>query len=164
MAAVVKAGALWAAMRALHEGGAATLERLALISGRTLETVKRRAAKEAWDGEAVSLAPAERAARLQALSDRLLAEMEKEGRRKGARAGAKARIDEILASVRTLEKFGDLSRQIAGGSEQEEEKTDAKIAAILARLHGQMLDIARHHARRMAEAELERRRGLDDPA
>ncbi len=146
------AGEVWRMMRVLHEGGAATLERLAVISGKAPETVVARAVKEGWAGEAVMLSPAERAHRLQALSDRLLAEMEKEGRRSGAElAGAKGRIDEILASVRTLEKFGDLSKQIAGSHEQEEEKTDAKIADILERLHGQMLAIARYHAEELAE-------------
>ncbi len=142
-----KADAVWAAMRSMHEGEPATLERLALISNRMVGTLRARCEAEGWRADAVSLTPDERHVRLQALSDRLLVEMEKEGRRGGeAQAGAKARIDEILASLRTLEKFADISRQTAGAQDQQEGKSDARIAGILDRLHRQMLAMARHYA------------------
>lgn len=152
-----KAEAAWAARRALVEGAAPTLERVAEASGVSPRTLGDRATREGWNcPPEAGLTRAERIARVH---DRLLERIERE--QAGGAAGDappdappgapldKAGMAELAATARILAKISEITRDEDGAKEKQLER-DADIAAILDRLDRQIIDLARHLAAEMA--------------
>lgn len=147
-----KAEAAWAARRALVEGAAPTLERVAEASGVSPRTLGDRATREGWN--CPSEAGLTRAERIARVHDRLLERIERE--QAGGAAGDappdapldKAGMAELAATARILAKISEITRDEDGAKEKQLER-DADIAAILDRLDRQIADLARHLAAEM---------------
>lgn len=146
---VAKPALQWAALRALHEGAAASLELLAEASGRSLSLMRKRAGKEGWrDGEAaMRLSGQER--RLRALLDRQIGKAEAaDADDTGSASADKARMDAISAVMRTLEKIGEITRSDSGAKENQTRK-DEDMADILRRIDERIVELATGFARRL---------------
>jgi len=144
-----KAEAAWAARRALAEGAAATLQRVAAACGLSARALGDRAAREGWRiADGAGLTRAERIARVH---DRLLERIEREQLRgEGGDAPLdKAGAADLAATARILAKISEITRDEDGAKEKELER-DADIAAILDRLDRRIVDLARHLAAQMA--------------
>jgi len=144
-----KAEAAWAARRALAEGAAATLQRVAAACSLSVRGLAGRAAREGWRlAGGAGLTRAERIARVH---DRLLDRIEREQlRSEGGEAPLdKAGAAELAATARILAKISEITRDEDGAKEKELER-DADIAAILDRLDRRIVDLARHLAAQMA--------------
>jgi hypothetical protein len=148
-----KAEAAWAARRALVEGAAPTMERVALASGVNLRTLGDRAKKEKW------LVPQEarltRMERIARVHDRLLERVEREQLqdRTSEVPLDKTGMAELAATARILAKISEITRDEDGAKEKQLER-DADIAAILDRLDRQIVDLARHLAAEMAGGDV----------
>lgn len=144
-----KAEAAWAARRALVEGAAPTLERVAQACGVNPRTLGARAAREGWNRpQEAGLTRAERIARVH---DRLLERIERE---QAGGEGCETPLDragmaELAATARILAKISEITRDEDGAKEKQLER-DTDIAAILDRLDRQIVDLARHLAAEMA--------------
>lgn len=136
-----------AALRALAEGGAVSLARLAAAGGRSLRGLGEQARREGW-----VLAPAGRqdaAARVRQLAGTLLARLERldlDG------AGPpKAEIDGIIAMVRGLDKIGEIMRP--GEAVTEDTGSDEDVAAALEAVNDRIVALARELAARLAAGD-----------
>lgn len=139
----------WAALRALHEGAAASLELLAQATGRSLSLMRKRAGKEGWRdaGAAMRLCGQER--RLRALLDQQIGKAEAAGADETGSASAdKARMDAISAVMRTLEKIGEITRGDSGAKENQTGK-DEDMADILRRIDERIVELAIGFAREL---------------
>jgi hypothetical protein len=137
----------WLAVRALFEGAPATPERLALACGRSLRVVKGRIEAEQWRAAHRSR-KRERADKVEAAIDVLIAAVEPTGGADGLAHLDKQRIDAVLAMARTLEKLGGMT----GADEPAEEnqaRSDADMAAILRRIDDRIVELAEEYARRV---------------
>ena len=144
---VAKPALQWAAVRALYEGAAASLELLADATGRSAASMRNRAEKEGWrDGNgAARLSRQER--RLHALLDQQIGKAEAAGAHEEGTASAdKARMDAISAVMRTLEKIGEITRSDSGAKENQTRK-DEDIADILKRIDERIVELAMGIAR-----------------
>ena len=144
-----KAQVAWAARRALVEGAAVTVERLAAACGMRPRTLASRAAREGWVlAEAVGDGGLTRAQRIARVHDRLLDKVEREQLRTDQQDVPldKAGIAELAATARILAKIGEITRDEDGAKEKQMER-DADIASILDRLDRQVIELARHLAR-----------------
>lgn len=151
-----RALAAWAARRALMEGAAVTVERLAAACGLRTRTLSERAAREGWVTDAVSstendtgLTREQRIARVQ---DRLLEKVEREQLRAETEDGPldKAGIAELATTARILARIGEITRDDDGAKEKQMER-DADIASILDRLDRKIVELARHLAAELVE-------------
>lgn len=141
--------AAWAERRALVEEAGASIDKVALACGLNADMLARRAAREGWKlpGEK-ALSRQERIARVH---DRLLARIEREQAQTdgGDMPLDKAGIAELAATARILAKISEITRDEDGAKEKQMER-DADIAAILDRIDGQIVALARHLAQEMA--------------
>lgn len=144
----------WTARRALMEGGPVTIELVARASRLSVATLERRAAREGWR-VAAGTGGGRRADRIARIHDRLLEKVE----RAQLRAEEddvlldKAGIAELSATVRTLAKISETTRDEDGAREQQWVR-DADIAAILDRLDAKIVELARHLAAQMAGGDI----------
>lgn len=145
----------WLALRALHEGAAASLELLARASGRSPATLRKRAATEGWrDAEAATrLSSQER--RLRVLLDQQIAKAEAAGEDEAGSASAdKARMDAISAVMRTLEKIGEITRG-EGGAKENQTRDDEYMAETLRRIDERIVELAVGYARTLGAKPFE---------
>jgi hypothetical protein len=147
------AESVFAAMRLVHEGGEASLDRLATIAGRSPKTVRARAEAEGWKPVA-SGSVAERRRRIDTQYDRLIAEIERLtfGEEGEGLTFDKVRVDTIMAMVRALEKIGETMRSDEDAKDKQI-KDDAELAAALKRIDDRIREIALYHAGRLGAAE-----------
>ena len=147
----------WRALRALYESGA-TPELLGVASGLLAETIERRALREGWTRQKSNDLADERAGKLSAQMGWLIGEID--SIRHDAQDGApldKARIEAVLAMVRTLEKIGDIMRLEDGANNNNKTECDADMAGLLERIDARIVELARGYAERLVAEEFERR-------
>ncbi|MHB2265915.1 hypothetical protein [Aliihoeflea sp. PC F10.4] len=148
------ADGVYAAMRHIHEGGEATLERLATIAGRSARFVEARAIAEGWRAATKSDRPSRRK-RVEAQYDRLIEEIERltlGGDDGEGLTFDKPRVDTIMAMVKALEKIGETMRSDEDAKDKQI-KDDAELAAALKRIDDRIHEIARYHGARLGNEE-----------
>ena len=138
----------WRAKRAAFEGASVSLTMLAAISGRSPKTIERRAEEEGWVAPPKAGTPEQRQGKIALMLDEMVADVEAIKKNKRTGAYDKTRIDALSAKMRMVEKLSEIneSRQ---ARQEEEEKTDADIAAILGRIDGRIVELARSFAREL---------------
>ncbi|MBO6719142.1 MAG: hypothetical protein JJ913_14390 [Rhizobiaceae bacterium] len=143
--ASARTAAAWASMRALFEGAAPDIAQLAAISGRQVDTIRRRAAREGWRALADNTDGISQAERVVRLANQMIDEME--AIQKDGKGGVydKARIETVAALMRAVEKAGEIVGAEAGMQEQQK-KTDADKADILRRIDERIVELARFFA------------------
>mgnify|MGYP007011833434 FL=1 len=145
--------AAWAERRALVEEFGVPFERVAVACYLNADALAERATKQNWKRPGMeALSRQERIARVH---DRLLARIEREQLHADDSEGPldKAGIAELAATARILAKISEITRDEDGAKEKQLER-DADIAAILDRLDGQIVGLARYLAQEMARSEL----------
>jgi hypothetical protein len=139
----------WAALRALHEGAAASLDLLANAAGRSAASLAKRAAKEGWRDaeEAMQLSHQER--RLRVLLDQAITKAEAAGDvTDGSAAADKARMEAISAAMRTVEKMGEIARSDTSAKDNQTRR-DADMANVLRRIDARIIELATGYARKL---------------
>ena len=137
--------AAFAAMRAMHEGAPATIERLAAAIDRSARVVRMRADAERW----VAAESEESAtARLKRAVERVMREVEAIGTESGGQALDKGRIDAVWSMIRTLEKVDAFAREQA---KEEQTSRDGELADILDRIDRRIIELARGYATWLVE-------------
>jgi hypothetical protein len=138
-----------AALRALHEGASASLDLLAVASGRSVTALRKRAAREGWcDAEdAMQLSNQER--RLRILLNHQITKAEATSDvMDGSAAGDKARMDAISLAMRTVEKIGEIARSDTSAKENQTRR-DADMANVLRRIDERIVELATGYARKL---------------
>ncbi|MGB3899881.1 MAG: hypothetical protein WA973_15175 [Mesorhizobium sp.] len=139
----------WAALRALHEGAAPSLDLLAQASGRSPAAMRKRAASEGWRDAEAAMRLSNQEKRLRVLLDQQIGKAEAAGTDEAGSASAdKARMDAIAAVMRTLEKIGEITRSDSGAKENQTRR-DEDMAAILRRIDERIVELAIGYARRL---------------
>lgn len=139
----------WAALRALHEGAAASLDLLAQASGRSPTAMHKRAASEGWRDAEAAMQLSGQEKRLKALLDQQIGKAEAAGvDETGSASADKARMDAIAAVMRTLEKIGEITRSDSGAKENQTRR-DEDMAAILRRIDERIVELAIGYARQL---------------
>jgi hypothetical protein len=139
----------WAALRALHEGAAPSLDLLAQACGRSPAAMRKRAASEGWRDAEAAMQLSNQEKRLRALLDQQIGKAEAAGADEAGSASAdKARMDAIAAVMRTLEKIGEITRSDSGAKENQTRR-DEDMAAILRRIDERIVELAIGYARRL---------------
>jgi len=135
-------------MRALYEGAQADFGRLAQVSGKAETTIRKRADAEGWSSPTDDTGPLDHGARVAALAEKLMDEMEAIEREGHATGYDKARIDAVTALTRALEKLGEFTQ--SGHNRKEAAiKNDAELAAILKRIDERIVELATEYAREL---------------
>lgn len=154
---VAHANERWMATRALYEGAPPDIERLALATGRSAASIRRRAAREKWSRGQPPRTRSDPRARLAKVVDRLIGEVEAIGMGSEDGAGAlnKTRIDAISALTRTLEKIGEITR-LDDGAKEHQMRRDADMAGALKRIDQRIVELATGYARQLGKGKPER--------
>jgi hypothetical protein len=146
--------AAFAAMRAMHEGAPATIERLAAAIDRSARVVRMRADAERW----VAAESEESAtARLKRAVERVMREVEAIGTESGGQALDRSRIDAVWSMIRTLEKVDAFAREQA---REEQTGRDGELADILDRIDRRIIELARGYAAWLVETGAVTERGV----
>jgi hypothetical protein len=150
-----KAALQWAALRALREGAAASLNLLADAAGRPIESVVKRSEREGWSDAEASLQLANQERRLRVLLDQAItkAEAASEDAQESA-AADKARMEAISAAIRTIEKIGEIARNDTSAKENQT-KRDADMADVLRRIDARIIELAIGYARKLGEEKFQ---------
>jgi hypothetical protein len=136
----------WAALRALHEGAAASLELLANAAGRSVAALHRRAAEEGWVDAEEAMQLSRQELRLRILLDHSITKAEATcDAVDGSAAADKARMDAIAAVMRTLEKIGEIARNDTSAKENQTRR-DADMANVLRRIDERIVELATGYA------------------
>ena len=143
---VAKAALQWVALRALHEGAAASLDLLANAAGRSAASLSRRAEKEAWRDAEATAQLSNQEQRLRILLDQQITKAEAANADdEGSASADKARMDAISAVMRTLEKIGEITRSDTSAKENQTRR-DANMAEILRRIDERIVELAIEYA------------------
>jgi hypothetical protein len=143
---VAKPALQWAALRALHEGAAASLDLLANAAGRSAASLSRRAEKEAWRDAETAVQLSSQELRLRILLDQQITKAEAANADdEGSASADKARMDAISAVMRTLEKIGEITRSDTSAKENQTRR-DANMAEILRRIDERIVELAIEYA------------------
>jgi len=136
------AAAATRAMRALLEGEPASFALVAEAAGRTEKYLRRLAKKEGWRVVDAETSPEMMERRRVALSDCLMEELEAEFAH-GRAAGKydKNRIDALSSMLRMIEKLGEMV-PVPGRAAQEQNKSDAELAAALTLIDARIVELA----------------------
>jgi hypothetical protein len=136
------------ALRALAEGARATLELLADVSGRQLETLRRDAEREKWRLGRASRE--EILARIRENAAMLLDQVEALNRAAMENGGRidKERLDAIIVAIRGLEKIGDVMLPEEAAEDKQNDR-DEDTAAMLRRIDDRIIELARELAEEM---------------
>lgn len=148
---------VWAAMRALFEGAEPTPELLAVISGRTVATISRRAGAGGWKPLQVNA----RLLRLQRLIDEKTARLE--GLKPQLGASNKALLEVVrieMASIGLLERLAEAAGTLESRREIAKAR-DEEIGSILERINNRIVELARCYAADLAEKSDKRGGGLE---
>ena len=139
------------ALRLLAEGGHATIERLAVASGRSAGTLQRMARAQGW--KLAEAGPQDVSARIRKAAAMVLGKVETLGRAadEGGRID-KSAIDGLIAMIRGLEKIGEIMRpeEAAGNNHAEDSEN---LAEALRRIEERIVELAGELATRMVEEE-----------
>jgi hypothetical protein len=147
------------ALRALAEGAKPTLDILADASGRSLRMLRYDAEREGWDLER---APQEDvAARVRAIAANLLSTVEalaSDAMENGGRID-KADLDGIVATIRGLEKIGEIMRP-EDAAKENQVRQDEDLATVLERVNERIIELAQELAAQLGAPACRPRRGL----
>lgn len=139
------------ALRALAEGGHATIERLALASGRSAATLRRLARNQGWELAQAGLPDV--SARIRKAAGMVLCKVEELG--KAAESGGsidKGAIDGLIAMIRGLEKIGEIMRPEEAARENQI-RDNEDLAETLRRIEERIVELAHEFAARLAEEQ-----------
>ncbi|MET3790771.1 hypothetical protein [Aquamicrobium terrae] len=137
------------ALRALAEGGHATIERLALASGRSAGTLRRLAHTEGW--KLTEAGPQDVSARIRKAAGMVLGKVEELGRAAEDGGGIdKGAIDGLIAMIRGLEKIGEIMRPEEAARENQI-RDNEDLADTLRRIEERIVELAGELATRMVE-------------
>lgn len=142
-------GARLHALRILAEGGHATIERLAMASGRSVAVLQRLARNEGW--KLVEAGPLDVSARIRKAAGMVLGKVEELGR--AAENGGsidKGAIDGLIAMIRGLEKIGEIMRPEEAARENRI-RDNEDLADTLRRIEERIVELAGELAARMVE-------------
>jgi hypothetical protein len=146
---VAKAALQWVALRALHEGAAASLDLLADATGRSVASLNRRAEKEAWRDAEAAAQLSNQELRLRILLDQQITKAEAvNADDEGSASADKARMDAISAVMRTLEKIGEITRSDTSAKENQTRR-DANMADVLKRIDERIVELAIEYAQQL---------------
>lgn len=137
------------ALRILAEGGHATIERLAMASGRSVASLRRLARDEGW--KLVEAGPLDVSARIRKAAGMVLGKVEELG--KAAENGGnidKGAIDGLIAMIRGLEKIGEIMRPEEAARENHI-RDNEDLAETLRRIEERIVELAGELATRMVE-------------
>lgn len=137
------------ALRILAEGGHATIERLAMASGRSVASLRRLARDEGW--KLVEAGPLDVSARIRKAAGMVLGKVEELG--KAAENGGnidKSAIDGLIAMIRGLEKIGEIMRPEEAARENHI-RDNEDLAETLRRIEERIVELAGELATRMVE-------------
>ncbi|MGB3391702.1 MAG: hypothetical protein WBA88_27430 [Pseudaminobacter sp.] len=146
----------WAAIRAAYENAGLDFERLAVLTGWSVRSIQRRAAREKWLTQEAAARRLDLKERLAKVTDRLIGQLEaldigEEGK---PFPPNKAHIDVILALMRALEKTGEIARGDDGAKENQT-KRDADMAGALKRIDQRIVELAKGYARQLGRTKSE---------
>jgi hypothetical protein len=155
-----RAAIAWFALRELREGATPTFERLAAATGRTVETLRNRAKREAWGELAGRIDDDDRRARLGRLTDWIIEILEavKKGVSEEGAPIEKTKIEAISALMRTVEKLGEVTRSTEGAKENQI-KRDARTAGVLKRIDQRIVELATEYAKQLGSGKPDDRGG-----
>lgn len=146
---VAKPVVQWAALRAHHEGAAASLELLADAAGRSAAALHKRAAQEGWVDAEEAMQLSRQELRLRVLLDHSITKAEATSDAvDGSATADKARMDAIAAVMRTLEKIGEIARSDTSAKENQTRR-DADMANVLRRIDERIVELAIGYARKL---------------
>lgn len=137
------------ALRILAEGGHATIERLAMASGRSVASLRRLARDEGW--RLVEAGPLDVSARIRKAAGMVLGKVEELG--KAAENGGnidKSAIDGLIAMIRGLEKIGEIMRP-EEATRENHIRDNEDLAETLRRIEERIVELAGELATRMVE-------------
>ncbi|MFC5385342.1 hypothetical protein ACFPLB_05090 [Aquamicrobium segne] len=137
------------ALRMLAEGAHATIELLALASGRSEAGLQRLAARGGW--KLVEAGPLDVSVRIRKAAGMVLGKVEELG--KAAETGAaidKSAIDGLIAMIRGLEKIGEIMRPEEAAQENQI-RDNENLAETLRRIEERIVELAGELAARMVE-------------
>lgn len=143
------------AMRALLEGEPASFALVAEAAGRTEKYLRQLAKKEGWRVVNAEASAEMMERRRVALSDSLMGELEAEftqGRATGKYD--KSRIDALSSMLRMIEKLGEMVR-VPERAAQEQNRSDAELAAALALIDARIMELACELAATMGGTDAE---------
>lgn len=146
-----------AARRALFEGAAPTLERIAMACGASHVRLVKLARQEGWRRRSTEGGAGSILARVQAVKIRLLETIERKQApgEDGAGGLDAASIADLTAIARMLDKLGEDTRDSA---KENQVDNDHDIAGLLDRLDRKIIELAAHLAQEMAESQSDRQR------
>jgi non-ribosomal peptide synthetase component F len=152
---VAKAALQWVALRALHEGAAASLDLLANATGRSVASMNRRAEQEAWRDAEAAAQLSNQELRLRILLDQQITKAEAANADdEGSASADKARMDAISAVMRTLEKIGEITRSDTSAKENQTRR-DANMATVLRRIDERIVELAIGYAKQLGNRTCE---------
>jgi len=136
------------AMRAMAEGLPATLELLADVSGRSLPALRRDAEREGWK---LRTGTGDLDGRLRALAASALARLEAEVARAEVEGGRidKSEIEAVTALLKGSDRLIDYLRP-TGAANENQNKSNEDLAALIDRIDGRIVELARELARHLA--------------
>lgn len=139
------------ALRVLAEGGHATIERLALASGRSATALRRLARDEGW--KLAQAGPLDVSARIRKAAGMVLCKVEELGRAaEGGGSIDKGAIDGLIAMIRGLEKIGEIMRPEEAARENHI-RDNEDLAETLRRIEERIVELAREFAARLVEEQ-----------
>lgn len=147
----VKSALQLAALRALHEGAAASLDLLAVAADRSVVALRKRAEAEGWADAEAAMQLSNQERRLRILLEQQITKAEATIDAVEASAATdKAQMEAISAAMRTVEKMGEIARSDTS-ARQNQTRRDADMASVLRRIDERIVELAMGLARRMGE-------------
>lgn len=142
------------AARLLFERHGAPIALLAVAMGRSTALLERRAEEENWT-PITAEQPQSLRTRLAAAIERLAGKLEEMSCQmiEGTVAIDRAELDTLVTMMRALEKIAEFVPQDEADSERQI-ADDEELAAVLERINGRIVELARALAAQMAEAKL----------
>jgi hypothetical protein len=142
------------AARLLFERHGAPIDLLAVAMGRSTALLERRAEEESWAPITVEQ-PQNLRTRLAAAIERLAGKLEEMSCQmiEGTVAIDRAELDTLVTMMRALEKIAEFVPQDDADSERQI-ADDEELAAILERVNGRIVELARALAAQLAETKL----------
>ena len=152
---IARAVERWVAIRFAYEKAGLDFEQLALLTGWSVRSIQRRAAREKWVPQGVTERGLDLKARLAKLADCLIGQLEVLDAGEGQPFMLnKAQIDMILALTRMIEKMGEITGNDDSARENQT-KRDADMAGALKRIDQRIVELAKGYARQLGKTKSE---------
>ncbi|RUM97347.1 hypothetical protein EET67_13365 [Pseudaminobacter arsenicus] len=153
---IARAVERWVAIRAAHESAGLDFEQLALITGWSVRSIQRRAAREKWVPWRVAGRQPDIKTPLRKVAESLIAQVQTLaiGEDGEPLALDKARIDTISVLTRTLEKIIEIMPS-GGEAKEDQTKRDADMAEALKRIDQRIVELAKGYARQLGKTKSE---------